>query len=187
MRAKNLIIPGIIISILFLFFFTRLISSPQVVWASNADYPVISPPTAENSNLRLSLEFPNSIQKWKDIIEQNSIKYNLDANLIASVIFQESGGNPFAYSSSGAVGLMQIMPRDGVAAGFICNGIPCFQSRPSIQELNDPQFNIEYGAKMLKDLFNNYGNWHEALRIYGPMDVGYDYADLVLQIQKRYQ
>ena len=171
----------------FLFLFTSLISSPRVVWASNAGYSVISPLTAKNSNLGLNPKFPNFIQQWKEIIEHNAINFNLDANLIASVILQESGGDPLAYSSSGAVGLMQVMPRDGLAAGFICDGNPCFQSRPSMQELYDPHFNIEYGSKMLKGLINKYGDWRETLRAYGPMDVGYEYADLVLLIQNNYR
>jgi hypothetical protein len=187
MKAKNLIIPGITISILFLYLFTSLISNPQVVWASNADPKLDPPPVTENSKLGLSPKFPNSIQQWKEIIERNALKFNLDANLIASVILQESGGDPLAYSSSGAVGLMQVMPRDGLAAGFICDGNPCFRLRPSMQELYDPLFNIEYGSKMLMGLINKYGDWREVLHVYGPMDVGYEYADLVLLIQNNYQ
>ena len=185
MRAKNLIIPGMLVSIFFLSLFTSLISAPQVVWASNTN-PAKS---ADNDNSRqgISSNFPHSIQQWKEIIERNAINLNLDPNLIASVIMQESGGDAQAYSSSGAVGLMQVMPRDGLAAGFICNGIPCFQSRPSMQELFDPDFNIEYGSRMLNGLINKYGNWREALRFYGPMDVGYEYADLVLLINNKFQ
>ena len=187
MKAKTLIFPGIIISILFLYLFTSLISTPQVVWASNTEPSPDPSPVAENSESGLSPKFPISIQQWKEIIELNAKYFNLDANLIASVILQESGGNPLAYSSSGAVGLMQVMPRDGLAAGFICNENPCFRSRPSMQELYDPQFNIEYGSKMLIGLINEYGDWREALHTYGPMDVGYEYANLVLLIQNNYQ
>jgi soluble lytic murein transglycosylase-like protein len=182
MRANNLILPGITFSILLLYLFTNLISSPRVVWASNADPTSESLPVMENSKPGLKPQFPNSIQQWKDIIEHNAIDFNLDANLIASVILQESGGNPLAYSSSGAVGLMQVMPNDGLATRFNCDGGPCFRFRPSMQELYDPQFNIEYGSKMLSELYVRYGDWREALRAYGPMDVYYGYADIVLQI-----
>ena len=187
MRAKNLIIPGVFISILFLYLSTRLISSPQVGWAFNTESKSDPPSINQNSKSGLSPKFPNSIQQWKETIEHNAIKFNLDANLIASVILQESGGNPLAYSSSGAVGLMQIMPRDGLAIGFICDGHPCFLSRPTMRELYDPHFNIEYGSKMLTNLINKYGDWREALHAYGPMDVGFEYADLVLLIQNNYQ
>jgi hypothetical protein len=187
MKAKNLIIPGIFISILFLTLCTSLISSPRVVRASktNSGFDLLL--VSENSKSGLSPKFPNSIQQWKEIIELTTTELNLDANLIASVILQESGGDPLAYSSSGAVGLMQVMPREGLAAEFICDGNPCFQSRPSIQELYDPPFNIEYGSKMLLDLINKFGDWREALHVYGPMDMGYEYADLVLLILNKYQ
>jgi soluble lytic murein transglycosylase-like protein len=187
MRANNLLLPGITFSILILYLFTSLISAPQVVWASKTESTSDSPPMVEDSRPGLSPQFPNSIQQWKEIIERYAINFNLDANLIASVVLQESGGNPLAYSSSGAVGLMQVMPKDGLAASFICDGDPCFRFRPSMQELYDPQFNIEYGSKMLSGLFFHYGDWREALRAYGPMDVFYEYADIVLQIFNSHQ
>ncbi|MFZ2664562.1 MAG: transglycosylase SLT domain-containing protein [Patescibacteria group bacterium] len=46
--------------------------------------------------------------------------YGLDPTTLAVLIFWESGGDPNALSSDGAVGLMQVMPRDGVAATFQC-------------------------------------------------------------------
>ena len=82
---------------------------------------------------------------------------------------------------------MQVMPRDGLAADFMCSGRPCFTSRPSMEELFDPQFNIEYGTRMLAGLIERYGSVREALRAYGPMDVGYYYADLVLDIYESYR
>jgi soluble lytic murein transglycosylase-like protein len=99
----------------------------------------------------------------------------------------ESGGDPQAYSASGAVGLMQVMPRDGLAASFECINGPCFASRPTIDELLDPVFNVEYGTGMLSGLVARLGSEREALKAYGPMDVGYSYADRVLAIYESYR
>jgi soluble lytic murein transglycosylase-like protein len=102
-------------------------------------------------------------------------------------MLMESGGDPEAYSSSGAVGLMQVMPRDGLAADFECANGPCFASRPTIEELLQPEFNLEYGTHMLASLITRLGSEREALKAYGPMDVEYSYADRVLAIFERYQ
>jgi soluble lytic murein transglycosylase-like protein len=135
----------------------------------------------------LSGRYPETIQQWKGSIEASAGQHNLDPNLIAAVMLQESGGSAEVISSSGAVGLMQVMPRDGIAAGFICGSKPCFASRPSMDELLDPTFNIEYGARMLAGLLNKKGSLREALYAYGPYDVGYRYADIVLAIYENYQ
>ena len=113
---------------------------------------------------------------------RHSEKNDLKPDLVAALIWQESGGNPTAYSKSGAVGLMQVMPRDGIASSFKCINGPCFANRPSISELQKPNFNIKYGTGMLAGLLNKYGSIREALKFYGPMDVGYYYADKVLGI-----
>jgi soluble lytic murein transglycosylase-like protein len=86
-------------------------------------------------------------------------------------------------STSGAVGLMQIMPRDGIAAGFQCINGPCFATRPTIEELKDPAFNVDFGVRMLAGLIKKHGDVREALKSYGPYDVGYRYADQVLSIR----
>jgi len=139
-----------------------------------------------DSKCKLSSNYPQSIQQWCSEITYNAETKNLDPGLIAAVMLQESGGNPEAYSKSGAVGLMQVMPRDGLASSFMCINGPCFASRPSIQELEDPEFNIEYGTRMLAGLVGKQGNVRDALRAYGPMDVGYYYADKVLGIYQSY-
>jgi len=134
----------------------------------------------------VSDRFPARVLKWCDLISEHASKRGLPPDLVAAVILQESGGNPFAYSQSGAVGLMQVMPKDGIAASFVCVSGPCFASRPASSELNDPAFNISYGTKMLAGLVKKNGSVREGLKSYGPMDVGYSYADKVMGIYARY-
>jgi soluble lytic murein transglycosylase-like protein len=140
-----------------------------------------------DSNCKLSSDYPESIDQWCSQITYYSEQKNLDPDLIAAVMLQESGGNPTAYSKSGAVGLMQVMPRDGIASSFQCVNGPCFANRPSSQELQNPEFNVEYGTGMLAGLVSRHGDVREALRAYGPMDVGYYYADKVLSIYQAYK
>ena len=135
----------------------------------------------------LPISYPEKVRRWCEPIERYAHETRLPANLIAAVMLQESGGNPEAYSHSGAVGLMQVMPRDGIAAKFMCVNGPCFASRPTIEELKDPDFNIAFGTHMLANLYERNGSYREALFRYGPMDVGYRYADLVLTIWENYQ
>ena len=135
----------------------------------------------------LPSSYPPAILQWCQTIEANARKTSFPADLIAAVVLQESSGDPLAYSSSGAVGLMQVMPRDGLAAEFVCINGPCFASRPTIVELEDPEFNLAYGSQMLAALYAKYGSYREALFRYGPMDMGYAYADLVLSIWESYR
>jgi soluble lytic murein transglycosylase-like protein len=145
--------------------------------------PLVQKAAAENpSDCLLHASFPGSVRQWCSWIQSNAAAQQVDPNLVAAVMTQESGGDPTAYSGSGAVGLLQVMPSDGIAASFYCVSGPCFASRPRTQQLLDPQFNISYGTRMLAGLVNRYGNVREALRAYGPMDVGYSYADTVLAI-----
>jgi hypothetical protein len=131
-------------------------------------------------------EFPEGVYRWCQLITRVAASHGLDPNLIGALILQESGGDPTAYSRSGAVGLMQVMPRDGLAADFDCPNGPCFAKRPTIRELEEPGFNVEYGTNMLANLISRHGDVRSALKSYGPMDMGYRYADKVLAIWTRY-
>ena len=135
---------------------------------------------------RISVRYPEKIKRWCKLITFYSDKYGLEPDLVAALIWQESGGKPKAYSKSGAVGLMQVMPRDGLAASFMCKNGPCFTNRPTIEELQDPEFNIKYGTRMLARLIKKNGGLREGLKAYGPMDVGYYYANKVLGIYEKY-
>ena len=180
---------GVIVLILFSITMTTGASPPPSTQTHN-DKNGISTSANQNNknpneiagNCLLNQNYPQSILRWCDFITKYAEQYKLPPNLIAAVMWQESGGKPQAYSKSGAVGLMQVMPRDGIAASFKCVNGPCFSNRPTIAELEDPEFNIEYGASMLARLISRHGNLRAALKAYGPMDVGYTYADKVLHI-----
>jgi soluble lytic murein transglycosylase-like protein len=145
------------------------------------------PPPEDSSNkateaCKVSSRYPDTIRQWCALITKYSEKNGLDPDLIAALIWQESGGSPTAYSRSGAVGLMQVMSRDGIAASFMCPNGPCFGGRPSMQELYDPEFNVKFGTNMLSGLVARYGSVRDGLFKYGPSGSGYYYADKVLGI-----
>ncbi|RPI78205.1 MAG: hypothetical protein EHM41_25980 [Chloroflexi bacterium] len=149
------------------------------VMASSAEYP---------QECRVSDRFPDSVLQWCGLITKYSTSEVLDPDLVAALIWQESGGKRDAYSHSGAVGLMQVMPSDGIAEKFRCPKGPCFADRPLTSELMDPEFNIKVGTNLLRGLVDHYGgDIRQALRAYGPMDVGYRYADTVLRLHQDYR
>jgi soluble lytic murein transglycosylase-like protein len=129
---------------------------------------------------------PERQKRWKytrsycDFIIRASEKYNLNPHLLAALIWWESGGNPLAYSISGAVGLMQVMPRDGLAADDMCKYGLCFADRPTTEELEVPEFNIDFGSGYLVERIALGGSLRNGLMGYGPEDVGYSYADKIL-------
>jgi len=143
--------------------------------------------TGVSDTCSLGASFPDSIWQWCNLIMLYSGKNGLAPDLVAAVILQESGGNLQAYSVDGAVGLMQVMPRDGLAASFQCPSGPCFARRPTTAQLLDPGFNISFGTSMLAGLIQKYNSIRDGLKYYGPSGIGYDYADKVLAIWKNYQ
>jgi soluble lytic murein transglycosylase-like protein len=161
------------------------VNNPAIARAAAAEKT--TPKVKSNPPCKVSSQFPEDILQWCALITTEAKQTGLDPDLVAALIWQESGGNPQAYSRSGAVGLMQVMPRDGLAAEFTCTNGPCFASRPTIAELQDPEFNLDYGTGMLAGLVKRSGSLREGLKAYGPMDVGYYYADKVLGIYKQYR
>ena len=128
--------------------------------------------------------YPDTILRWCKSIIEHATYNNIDPNLVAAIILIESRGLPQAYSNSGAVGLMQVMPRDGLAESFQCQNGPCFADRPTMMELFNPDYNISYGTELLSDMYFQTNSLREALKRYGPANIGYTYADEVLQIYR---
>jgi len=61
-------------------------------------------------NNQIAPFFSNSVQFWNEDIQAWAAEYDLNANLIATVMQIESCGNPSVISSAGAIGLFQVMP-----------------------------------------------------------------------------
>ncbi len=104
----------------------------------------------------------------EDVIRQQSREKDVDAALIAGVIYAESKFSDRT-SSAGARGLMQITPE---AARDIerHSGGTTF----TLHDLSDPEINIRYGTFLLRELLNRYdGDLVAALAAYnaGPANV----------------
>ena len=52
-------------------------------------------------------------QRWNKLIEEVAPRYGVSQYLVKAVIRQESSFDPYAYSSRGAIGLMQVMEAAG--------------------------------------------------------------------------
>jgi soluble lytic murein transglycosylase len=99
--------------------------------------------------------------KHEDVIRQQSREKEVDAALIAAVIYSESKFSDRT-SSAGARGLMQITP-DAANEIERLSGGTTFKLR----DLGDPEINIRYGTFLLHELLNRYdGDVAAALAAY---------------------
>lgn len=80
---------------------------------------------------------------FADIVKTASEKYNVDEELINSVIKAESNFYPNAVSNCGAEGLMQLMPGTALSLG--------------VNDSFDPEQNILGGTNYLRKMLTRYG------------------------------
>ena len=88
----------------------------------------------ESSDMALAAFFTPKVKYWEDDIYEWALEWNLDANLIATVMQIESCGDPQAISYAGAMGLFQVMPFHFVEG----------------ENPDDPQINARRGLGYLK-------------------------------------
>ena len=81
---------------------------------------------------------------YRELVEAAAARYNVDADLITSVIAVESNFDPKALSRKNARGLMQLLPETAARLG--------------VQDIYDPQENIDAGTRYLSELLEKYNN-----------------------------
>lgn len=146
----------------------------------NQDLPSLNVQPFQNSASAPKTELDGLIKKY-------SSENNIDENLVKAVIKAESGFNPQAKSSVGALGLMQLMPSTAKGLG--------------VENPFDPAQNIAGGTKYLKDLLNRFnGRMDLALAAYNagsgavqkyggipPYQETQNYVKRVLEYQKQFE
>jgi soluble lytic murein transglycosylase-like protein len=145
---------------------------------------------------RRLVDHPNA-RRYALLIERNASAHGLDAALLKAMIAVESGYDPGAVSTKGAVGLMQVMPATGERYGVAADA-----QRSISVKLMDPVTNVRIGARYLRDLLKMfagdrtlalaaYNAGEQAVRQYGnqvpPYPETRDYVELVGQFEVFYR
>ena len=90
-------------------------------------------------------------QKYSLFVEKYSEEYKIDKFLVYSIIKAESNFNETAFSSKGAIGLMQLMPETAVEMATVL-GI----ENPDNIDFFDPDVNIKTGCYYISCLLERY-------------------------------
>lgn len=118
--------------------------------------------------------WPIPVWEYRETIHEAADYYQLPPEIVAAIIWRESGGDPSSVSRVGAIGLMGIMPGYHQCASF------------------NPDANIWCGAGILALFRNNaYGDLRAGLAAYNAGETGrdqngkgWDYAGLILRMAK---
>ncbi len=116
--------------------------------------------------------------KYERLVENACSEYDVEESLVYAVIRTESGFDPDAVSSAGAIGLMQLMPDTFT---WLQNYRTKFMPDEILDsdELYDPSVNIDYGVFLLSYLMEHYDN-NESLVICS-YNAGYGNVDSWLE------
>ncbi|MFN3603474.1 MAG: lytic transglycosylase domain-containing protein [Leptonema sp. (in: bacteria)] len=87
---------------------------------------------------------------YRNIVQNSSKRWNLEEDIIYALMRQESMFREDAISRSGAIGLLQIMPKTGV---WLAEKL-----KRENYNLFKPDDSIDLGAKFFSDLLRSYGN-----------------------------
>lgn len=89
--------------------------------------------------------------EWLQAARNAAQQHGIPEDLFLRLVQQESGFNASAVSPKGATGLAQLMPGTAQQLGV---------------DINNPQQNLEGGARYLKQMHARFGNWPHALAAY---------------------
>jgi len=121
----------------------------------------------------------------EDMVTSQAQAQGVDPSLVKAVVQTESGFNPQAVSSAGAMGLMQLMPQTANTLG--------------VKSALDPMQNIQGGTQYLKTLLNKYHDVPKALAAYNagpgavdkyggipPYTETQNYVSKIMNLQQQY-
>lgn len=106
------------------------------------------------ARIRYPLEYDHIVRGYAE-------QRNIDPALLAAVIYRESKFDPDARSSSGALGLMQLLPDTAKGIALYTGG-----GQFVVDDLYDPDINVRYGSFYLRRLLDKYGDVRLALAAY---------------------
>jgi soluble lytic murein transglycosylase-like protein len=89
--------------------------------------------------------------EYLEVAKAAARKHGVPEDLFLRLVQQESGWNPGAVSVKGATGLAQLMPGTAEILGV---------------DINDPEANLEGGARYLRMMYDKFGSWKLALAAY---------------------
>ena len=100
-------------------------------------------------------------RRYAESIRESAVIYGLDPGLLFAIADVESGFDPNAVSSAGAIGIMQIMPKTGewIATCLLIENY-------SNDLLLDPSLNICFGAFYLSYLFDRFDEVWQVVAAY---------------------
>jgi len=101
-------------------------------------------------------------EHYSEYVDKYAKQNSLDHNLIYAVIKNESSFKPKAYSSIGAMGLMQLTPQ---TFEWIQTKTPETESYTN-NDLYNPEVNIHYGTLVLSSLITEFGSVDTSLAAY---------------------
>ncbi len=123
---------------------------------------------------------PSFAEDLQQLIDKTEEDYAIPKGLLSAIANVESGLKPYALNISGktvvakskeeAVEIVRLYKDNGVTN--IDLGIAQInlhyhgKNFGSISEMLEPKHNIEYAAKFLSKLYNQYGSWNKAVRHY---------------------
>ena len=113
---------------------------------------------------------------YRPIVTGHARNYRLEPALLAAVIYAESKFHADAQSTSGAIGLMQLLPSTAHGIALHTGG-----SKFKTADLYDPEINVRYGAWYLRHLLDKYGSERLALAAY---NAGQNNVDAWLRARK---
>ena len=137
--------------------------SASKAWGGLATMSLASIASGPLPSVSVSIDSFNPVDvrhAYDDIIAEAADKYDIDPNIIRSVMQAESAFNAMAVSPVGALGLMQLMPKVAAELGA--------------DDPMDPRQNIMAGTRHLKQMLDTHrGNVKLALASYnaGPGNV----------------